>query len=201
MKQVVLATKNAGKVRELRAALTHLPIELLSLADFPAMPEPVEDGTTFTENARIKAQFYAEQTGCACIADDSGLEVAVLGNAPGVHSARFAGVHGDDAANNAKLVEELRAHGTDRSAADYRCELVFLDTDGQEITAGGRVDGEVRTEARGANGFGYDPYFYVSSAPDAKTMAELTLEEKQAISHRGKAVRAFVEKLGQYLQQ
>ena len=200
MKQVVLATKNAGKVRELRAALTHLPIELLSLADFPAMPEPVEDGTTFTENARIKAQFYAEQTGCACIADDSGLEVAVLGNAPGVHSARFAGVHGDDAANNRKLIEELRAHGTDRSAADYRCELVFLDTDGHEITASGRVDGEVRTEARGTNGFGYDPYFYVSGAPDARTMAELTLEEKQAISHRGKAVRAFTKALEEYLK-
>ena len=195
MKKVVLATKNAGKVRELREVLAHLPVELLSLADFPAMPEPVEDGATFTDNARIKARYYMQQTGCACIADDSGLAVDILGGAPGVHSARFAGVHGDDAANNAKLVHELRAHGTESSPAAYHCVLLFVDTDGQEIVAEGQCKGEVRTTPHGTNGFGYDPYFYRGT----QSMADLTLAEKQAISHRGAALRAFIPAMEEYL--
>jgi len=195
MKKVVLATKNAGKVHELREVLGHLPIELLSLADFSAVPEPVEDGATFADNARIKAHYYMEKTGCACIADDSGLAVDILDGAPGVHSARFAGVHGDDAANNAKLVTELRAHGVESSPAAYHCVLLFADTDGQEVMAAGQCAGEVRTNPRGTNGFGYDPYFYRGE----QTMAELTLVEKQRISHRGAALREFIPALTDYL--
>ena len=199
MKRIVIATKNAGKIREMKAAFSHLPVEVVSLAAFGELPDAVEDGATFEENARIKAHFFCGETGCACIADDSGIEIAALDGAPGVHSARFAGVHGDDAANNAKMVAELEKRGLDASAADYRCALVFEDTDGTVLTADGRVDGTVRLVSRGEGGFGYDPYFYVPrDGGEEKTMAELTLEEKDAISHRGRALRELVGKLERY---
>lgn len=197
MKKVVIATKNEGKLREMKQALGHLPVEIVSLADFGALPDAVEDADTFLENARIKARFFMEQTGCACIADDSGLEVAALGGAPGVHSARFAGFHADDGTNNEKLLAELRNAGVTESDADYRCALVFMDTDGQELHADGRCDGVIRMTAKGSNGFGYDPYFYVAKD---RTMAELSLEEKDRISHRGAALRRMVQFLGEYLK-
>lgn len=197
MKKVVIATKNEGKLREMRQALGHLPVEIVSLADFGALPDAVEDADTFLGNARIKARFFMEQTGCACIADDSGLEVAVLGGAPGVHSARFAGFHADDGTNNEKLLAELRNAGVTESDADYRCALVFMDTDGLELHADGRCDGVIRMTAKGSNGFGYDPYFYVAKD---RTMAELSLEEKDRISHRGAALRRMVQLLGEYLK-
>ena len=197
MKKVVIATKNEGKLREMKQALGHLPVEIVSLADFGALPDAVEDADSFLENARIKARFFMEQTGCACIADDSGLEVAALGGAPGVHSARFAGFHADDGTNNEKLLAELRNAGVTESDADYRCALVFMDTDGQELHADGRCDGVIRMTAKGSNGFGYDPYFYVAKD---RTMAELSLEEKDRISHRGAALRRLVQLLGEYLK-
>jgi len=197
MKKVVIATKNEGKLREMKQALGHLPVEIVSLADFGALPDAVEDADTFLENARIKARFFMERTGCACIADDSGLEVAALGGAPGVHSARFAGFHADDGTNNEKLLAELRNAGVTESDADYRCALVFMDTDGQELHADGRCDGVIRMTAKGSNGFGYDPYFYVAKD---RTMAELSLEEKDRISHRGAALRRMVQLLGEYLK-
>lgn len=194
MQKIVIATKNPGKVREMAAALSALPFEVVSLAEFGDLPDAVEDGQTFAENARIKAAFYRQQTGCACIADDSGLEIAVLDGAPGIHSARFAGFHADDATNNAKMVAELRRAGVSESAADYRCAIAFVDTDGTELMAEGRCDGQIKLAPRGTNGFGYDPYFYPQAYPD-RTMAELTLEEKQQISHRGKALKALSQKL------
>ena len=197
MKKVVIATKNEGKLREMKQALGHLPVEIVSLADFGALPDAVEDADSFLENARIKARFFMEQTGCACIADDSGLEVAALGGAPGVHSARFAGFHADDGTNNEKLLAELRNAGVTESDADYRCALVFMDTDGQELHADGRCDGVIRMTAKGSNGFGYDPYFYVAKD---RTMAELSLEEKDRISHRGAALRRLVQLLEEYLK-
>ncbi|MBR0284696.1 MAG: RdgB/HAM1 family non-canonical purine NTP pyrophosphatase [Selenomonadaceae bacterium] len=197
MKKVVIATKNEGKLREMKQALGHLPVEIVSLADFGALPDAVEDADTFLENARIKARFFMERTGCACIADDSGLEVAALGGAPGVHSARFAGFHADDGTNNEKLLAELRNAGVTESDADYRCALVFMDTDGQELHADGRCDGVIRMTAKGSNGFGYDPYFYVAKD---RTMAELSLEEKDRISHRGAALRRLVQLLEEYLK-
>lgn len=196
MKKIVVATKNQGKVREILHAFQGLEVELVSLADFGELPDAVEDGETFEDNARIKANFYRQQTGCACLADDSGLEVAVLGNAPGVHSARFAGEHADDAANNAKLVAELEHIGVEESSAAYRCVLVFVDTDGTIFTASGSCPGAVRKTARGAGGFGYDPYFYIDAV---HTMAEIALEEKEKISHRGAALRAMAKKLEAYL--
>ena len=199
MKKIVIATKNQGKLREMKAAFAHLPVEIVSLASFGDLPDAVEDGATFEANARIKAHFFREATQTACIADDSGIELDALGGAPGVHSARFAGRHGDDAANNAKMIAELQARGLTSSSADYRCALVFEDVDGTVLTADGRVDGTIRFEPRGTGGFGYDPYFYVAR-PDGTemTMAELTLAEKDAISHRGKALRELVSQLENY---
>ena len=191
MKKIVIATKNQGKLREMREAFREFPLEVLSLADVGKFPEPVEDGTTFAENARIKARFYRERTGMACVADDSGLEVAVLDGAPGVHSARFSGFHADDATNNAKLLQELDRVGAEESPADYRCALVYIGEDGQEILTEGRCDGVIRKTPKGRNGFGYDPYFYVGE----KTIAEMSLEEKDKISHRGEALHKMAEKL------
>ena len=199
MKKIVLATKNQGKVRELRKALSHLPVEVLSLADFGDLPDAVEDGRTFAENARIKANFYRDQTGFDCLADDSGLEVEAFDGAPGVYSARFAGFHADDATNNEKLCTELKKRQLTSSPAAYACVLAFAAADGSECWTECRCDGTVRLTPHGENGFGYDPYFYTADYP-GRTMADLTLEEKERISHRGKAMRAMVQKLEEYLK-
>ena len=202
METILIATSNAGKVREMEKAFEGLPVRLVPLSrlhevlpDAPEVGEPVEDGATFLENARIKARFYAERTGCACLADDSGLEVEVLGGAPGVHSARYSGRH-DDAANNEKLVAELQKRGAVESAAAFRCVLVLHDTDGTELISEGTCVGHVRQEPRGAGGFGYDPYFYLASG---KSLAELTVSEKQAVSHRGAALRLMAAQMKEHL--
>ncbi len=197
MKKIVVATKNKGKIREMMAAFDSLEVELVPLSDFGELPDAVEDGETFEENALIKARFYMEQTGCACLADDSGLEVEALDWAPGVYSARFAGYHADDKANNDKLLSELAKLGKNESKARYACVLAFVDINGKELTAKGTCNGVIRPIARGNGGFGYDPYFYIS---EEKTMAELTLEEKDKISHRGSALREMAVKLAGQLK-
>ena len=198
MRKIVLATRNQGKVREMREAFSGLPVEVVSLSDVGEIEEPVEDGETFLDNARLKARYYAEATGCACVADDSGLEVQALGGAPGVHSARYAGAHGDDGANNAKVLAELERLDLRESPAAYRCALVYAEPDGtQELTALGSCEGVFHGPARGEGGFGYDPYFYLGQPPFAgRTMAELSLEEKDTLSHRGLALKELVAKLG-----
>ena len=138
MKKIVIATKNAGKVREMKDAFAHLPVEVVALSDFGQLPNAIEDGETFAENAAIKAKFYMEKTGCACLADDSGLEVAVLGGRPGVYSSRYAGYNAEDWANNQKMLEELCIADVEESPANYRCSLCFADTDGTLLTADGR---------------------------------------------------------------
>ena len=198
MERIVIATKNEGKVEEMREALSHLPVEVVSLSAFGDLPDAVEDGTTFTENAKIKAAFYEKRTGCICLADDSGLEVEALGGAPGIYSARYAGEHGDDAANNAKLCAELARAGASQSRAAYRCALAACTPDGEEFQTLGSYEGIVRRARRGTGGFGYDPYFY----PDAcmgRSMAELVIGEKIRISHRGAALRLMVLKIQDYL--
>lgn len=197
MDKLVLATKNEGKRIEMEAALAPLGVEVISLASLGSIAEPVEDATTFAGNAQKKARFYAQRTKLPCIADDSGIEVEALGGAPGVYSARYAGHHGDDAANNAKLCAELRARGLRESPADYRCAMVFADPEGTEHLTEGRSDGKVVLTPRGTGGFGYDPYFIPEEYPD-RHMAELTLEEKQAISHRGRALSQMLEWLEAY---
>ncbi len=195
-KQIVIATKNLDKLRELEIAFDGLPVEILSLADINDFPDAIEDGETFEENAEIKAKFFSEKTGLPCLADDSGLEVDVLDGKPGVYSARFAGYHAHDVTNNQKLLEEMAKVGAAESPAKYRCALCFVDTDGTKIIGTGSVQGTIKTTAKGEGGFGYDPYFYIE---ENKTMAELTTEEKDLISHRGAAIRELVPKLKEWL--
>lgn len=202
-KIILIATSNEGKVREMEKAFEGLPVHLVPLScirevlpDAGEIEEPVEDGGTFLENARIKAHYYRTQTGLAALADDSGLTVEVLGGAPGVYSARYAGVHGDDAANNRKLIAEIRAQGTENAAAAYHCALVLVLEDGRELGAEGTCAGFIRPEARGTEGFGYDPHFYRA---DGRSMAELSRAEKHTISHRGAALDMMKKMLAEAL--
>ena len=193
--KIVIATSNKGKIQEMVNAFKDLPVELISLADLPEKyPAPVEDGDTFEANSMLKAKYYQQQTGIACLADDSGLEVEALGGAPGVYSARFSGESAGDADNNAKLQQELKKLGRESSPAAYQCALTFMDAGGRVLTAKGFCRGEIRLQARGENGFGYDPYFYVGDV----TMAEMSMKEKQAISHRGAALREMAGLLQAY---
>lgn len=192
MKKIILASKNADKIKEIRLALKDLPVEILSLADFDEMPDAVEDGATFEENALIKARFFSERTKFACLADDSGLEVDALNGQPGVYSARFAGYHADDSTNNQKLLDELKKINVSESLAAYRCALAFVDTDGTEILTNGKIAGKIKTVAKGNGGFGYDPYFYIDAN---HTMAQISPAEKNKISHRGAALKEMISKL------
>jgi XTP/dITP diphosphohydrolase len=190
---VVLASRNQGKVRELQKLLNELlgeVIELKSLGDVGITEEIEENGSTFEENAMIKAEVAA-RSGYLGLADDSGLVVPALNMEPGIYSARYAGEHGDDAANNALLLKNLTGVA-DRRAA-FVCSLVMVFPDGSApIRASGAVEGEILFNERGKNGFGYDPLFWYD--PMGKTLAEMTAEEKNAISHRGAAVRQFARK-------
>lgn len=190
MATLVIATKNAGKAREYRKMFAPFGIEVKTLADFPTFKID-ENGKTFEENALIKAQTAVEQLDLPVMADDSGLVVDALNGAPGVHSARYAGDH-DDAANNAKLLRELAAVPDDQRTAHFHTTILALKPDGAKLITDGRVDGRILRQPRGGNGFGYDPLFVPKEHPD-KTMAELTAEQKNAISHRGRALRAFMD--------
>ena len=196
MKKIVIATKNQDKLKEIKSVFAELPAEILSLADFENLPDAVEDGKTFEENARIKAKFFFDKLNLPCLADDSGLEVDALNGMPGVYSARFSGYHADDETNNQKLLSELEKVGVETSKADYRCVLSFIDADGTEIQTSGKIDGVIKKISRGEGGFGYDPYFYIE---EDKTMAELTPAEKNSISHRGEALRKMFPKLKERL--
>jgi XTP/dITP diphosphohydrolase len=193
MKKIVLATKNKGKVLEIKAAFNGLPFEIATLDDFENLPDVLEDGATFLENACKKARAYSEFTGCACLADDSGLEVDALGGRPGVYSARFAGENATDAANNEKLIAELKKIGAENSLARFRCALAFIDTDGQLISCEGTCEGKIISSPRGENGFGYDPYFLAAKL--GKTLAEADMAEKNSVSHRGSALKKMAERL------
>ncbi len=195
MHKIVLATKNQGKIKEIEAAFAGLPFEIASLQAFGDLPESAENGATFLENARQKAAFYSRLTQCACLADDSGLEVDALGGKPGVYSARYAGERATDSENNHKLLTELAKKHAIGSTARFRCALVFRALDGREIACEGVCEGRIIGQPRGTNGFGYDPYFYVDSL--GKTLAEVSAEEKNRLSHRGKALKIMAERLAQ----
>lgn len=191
MVKVLVASRNPGKVRELEQVLRELNIEgveLVSLHDAPPYPDPVEDGLTFAENALLKARAGAKATGLPCVADDSGLTVQALNGMPGILSARWSGTHGDDQANNDLLLAQM-TDINDRRAAFVSC-CVLATPGGEEYTAEGRWEGELLREPRGENGFGYDPLFQPADA-DGRSSAELSAEEKNARSHRGKALRAL----------
>lgn len=198
---LIVATKNKGKVREFQHAFAPLGLTVRSMFDYPELPDVVEDGTTFAENALKKSKAVGEALGLPVLADDSGLCVDALNGRPGVYSARYAGEGAQDEDNNLKLLSELEGlkQGEDTgqpllSTARFVCALSLYDpADGQELTAEGAVEGWITSEPAGGGGFGYDPLFYL---PDyEKTMAELTLEEKQKISHRGTALRLLTDKL------
>ena len=195
MKQVVIATNNAHKVEEIRAALDFEGWEFLTLSECDPYDEPVEDADSFEGNARIKARAAFEHTGLAALPDDSGLAVDALDGAPGVLSARYSGVHGDDAANNAKLLRELEGVADADRTARFVCSLAFIDEDGTETCASGTIEGRIAHGLSGDGGFGYDPLFLPDEFQGAKSLAEVTQDEKNAISHRGIALRSLKEKL------
>lgn len=195
---LVMATRNPGKIRELREILKDLRVALLSLADFPLLPEIPEEGATFAENAATKAQAVSRLTGHTALADDSGLAVDALGGAPGVFSARYAQDRTSpapptDADNWRKLLEELKGVPWDERGARFVCEIALARPDGRLIRARGECAGIIALEPRGEMGFGYDPVFWVPQY--SATMAELAPEIKNRISHRAKALAAFKELL------
>jgi len=183
--ELVLATRNPHKLREFEPLLA--PHRVLPLPDDVELPP--ETGETFAENAAVKARTAAEATGMTAVADDSGIAAAALGGRPGVRSARYAGQNATDEENLAKLLREVP--DDDRRVA-YVCALACAEPDGRVHTVEGRCEGVLAKEPRGSGGFGYDPAFVPDDRDDGRTMAELTPEEKDAISHRGRAARAFL---------
>ena len=195
--ELILASRNKKKIQEVEAILaTHFPnVRILSLDDVGYVGDIEENGTTYEENALIKARTAVEAGNhrYAAIADDSGLSVDALDGAPGVYSARYAGGHGDDAANNALLLKNLSHLPVSERTARFVCCIALVYPDGREMTVRGETEGLIMNEARGNGGFGYDPYFYYP--PFGKTFSELSAEEKNAISHRGKAIAKLAEVL------
>ncbi len=206
MRSVVVGTKNAGKLAEIVRLCQAPEFSLLAnrirwqnLTDYPAIAESDEPGRTFLENARHKALYYAAQTGAWTLADDSGLEVDLLQGLPGVQSAYFAGRPRDDKANNSYLCRQLKGVAPALCTARYRCVLILAKPGEVLAEASGTCEGRVILEGRGTGGFGYDPHFFIPELD--RTMAELSPEEKNAISHRGKALQALLAKLSDVLDR
>ncbi len=194
MKKLVLASRNPGKLRELSALLDESRYKIIPQADFN-VPEVAETGTTFVENAIIKARHAARYTGLAALADDSGIVIDALNGEPGVHSARYSGSDASDESNNILLVEKIRSVPEAQRSARYQAVIVYMRNaaDPSPIICEGSWEGIIVLEAKGSGGFGYDPYFYL---PDyGCTSAELSADEKNRISHRGQALRLLLEKL------
>ena len=191
--KVVLSTRNQGKIREFQKRFSEIGWEVIPIADIADIPEPEETGTTFRENALQKARYYAEAVNLPVLSDDSGIIADVLGNEPGVYSARYAGVHGNDEANNQKLVEVLRPYRGEARRGHYMCVIADVCPTGREITAEGRCNGISRDVYKGTGGFGYDPIFLSDEL--GKTFAESSDEEKNSISHRGSALKNLYDKL------
>ncbi len=199
--RLVVATRNAGKLRELRRLFEGLDLELVSLDEVGGVPDVVEDRDTFEGNARKKAREVAALTGLPALADDSGLEVDALGGAPGVWSARYAGEGATDETNNEKLLAALEDVPADRRTARFRCALAFADPAGPlgqgEHVEHGTCEGRIAFAPRGRSGFGYDPLFEL--AGDDRTLAEVGPEDKARVSHRAQAARRMRTFLSQYL--
>ncbi len=203
---LVIATRNIGKTKEFREAFLKIGINVKDLHEVEGIPEIEETGATFADNAYLKAKGVADITGLPVLADDSGLCVDVLDGAPGVYSARYAGEEASDKDNNEKLLMELGMKGTPMVKADgsvpellssarFACSLVLYDPqDGSQLQAEGSIEGFILRDARGTDGFGYDPLFWVPS--HNRSMAQLSLDEKNAISHRGQALRRLLALIG-----
>ena len=196
MEKILLASNNAHKAREIAQILGSERFEVLTLADCGLVSDPEESATTFYGNAHIKAQAAHElKPDMAVLADDSGLEVDALDGAPGVWSARYAGEHATDADNNAKLLAALEEVPAGQRSARFVCELVYIMPDDQEIHVRGTIEGAIDFHKHGEGGFGYDPLFLPDCFGDGRTLAEATADEKNAVSHRGNAVRLLKEAL------
>ena len=193
---LILATRNSGKTREIQSFLEGFPIDIKDLNDFGPIPEVVEDGVTFEENAYKKAHFTARVLGFPALADDSGLKVEALNGAPGVHSARYAGPNASDEENNQKLLDSLRGQGNRK--ARFCCVLSLAVPAGPALTYEAHCEGSILDQPRGTNGFGYDPVFFYE--PLGKTFGEMTLEEKSRVSHRGKALGELKNEFGKVLK-
>ncbi len=184
--KIIIATHNKHKLQEMSRILSPMGYEVVTDRDLGIeLTDAEENGETFLDNARIKAESGCRESGLPCIADDSGLCVDALGGAPGVFSARYSGVHGDDDGNNRKLLKELEGVPTEKRTAHFACAICVSFPDGSEITATGKCEGYIGYEKKGENGFGYDPLFMVGS----RSLAEMTAKEKDAISHRGNALK------------
>ncbi len=195
--KIFIATKNLKKLTELERILIPMGFEVLSQKDFDSdFSEPIEDGTTFEENAIIKAKDGLKNTGLISVADDSGICVDYLDGAPGIYSARYSGEHGDDASNNQKLLQELDGVPMEERTARYVAAIACVFPDGRQFTVRGECEGKIAFEPHGDGGFGYDPYFISELGP----MGELTPEQKDSISHRGKALKLFKQELRKYIE-
>ena len=193
MKHLVVATRNKGKLLEINALLSGLVERISGAGDYADFPETVEDGVTFEENALKKAREASRFTGLPALADDSGLVVDALDGRPGVYSARFAGEGAGDTANNTRLLQECRDIPGDQRQAAFVCVLAFVTPEGTEKLFSGKVAGQILRAPRGERGFGYDPLFLVDGFE--RSMAELSLEEKNGVSHRARAFMKFREYL------
>ena len=194
---MIVATRNQGKIREIRGALKGIGLRLYSLSDFPDVPEIEEDGKSFAENALKKARFYSKYFGKLAIADDSGLEVDGLKGLPGIYSARYAGEGASSHENNQKLLKEMQGLPISKREARFKCVIAVVSQGGKETVAEGSCKGTIGYKEKGKKGFGYDPLFFLPKY--GKTMAELSLEEKNAISHRGKALKRIRKLLQSFL--
>ena len=185
--ELIIATRNKGKVREIREALRGLGLRIYSLSDFSNVPEIEEDGKSFAENALKKARFYSKYFGKLALADDSGLEVDGLKGLPGIYSARYAKEGATSRENNQKLLREMDGLPVSKRGARFKCIIAVVSRNGKEALAEGSCRGRIGFKETGKKGFGYDPLFILPKF--GKTMAKLSLKEKDAISHRGKALR------------
>jgi XTP/dITP diphosphohydrolase len=187
MRKLIVASNNSNKIREIKEILKNIPMEILSMKEAGIEADIEETGSTFLENAYLKAKGISEIAGGAMVlADDSGLAVEALGGAPGIYSARFAGEHGNSKKNNDKLLELLEGKSLSERLASFICAMVLIDEDGKAIEVEGKIDGIISEEEKGSNGFGYDPIFYLQEY--GMTFAEMDSETKNKISHRAKAL-------------
>jgi len=191
MTSFLIATTNPGKLKEIAGILDGVPVKLVTLRDRDPIVEPEETGTTFAENARLKARYYSKATGLVSVADDSGIEIDALDRAPGVHSARWQGT--DYPTKFRKIQQLFRERGVTGGTARFVCAVAVADGDAILFEANGTVEGEIASEPRGTNGFGYDPIFFYP--PFGCTLAELDRDRKAQVSHRGKAFRQLREHL------
>lgn len=189
--KILIATTNQGKVAEIRDLVKELSVEFLSLSDMSGIPEVVEDGATFEENALKKARVIAYSTGMATLADDSGLCVDALDGRPGVLSARYAGENASDEEKYTRILEEMQGVPDAARSARFVCALALVAPDGEEKLFRGVCEGRITREPRGTSGFGYDPIFYFEKA--GRTFAEMDMESKNCVSHRGLALKEFAE--------